>query len=91
MRFSELVDLDYKAFEDMDSSGKYMHRVKDNTDSYSVELTAEELRWQIAVPLGDKPYFQVSVEAVLTHLVMEDMIHYDELSAALRQLGLKAP
>jgi uncharacterized damage-inducible protein DinB len=51
----------------------------------------EELNRQIVVPWGDKPYTRVSVENVLTHMVLEDMIHYGELSAALWQMGLEAP
>jgi uncharacterized damage-inducible protein DinB len=54
-------------------------------------LSDEELGRQIAVPWGEKPYSEVSVETVLTHMVIEDMIHYGELSAVLWQMGLEAP
>ena len=33
----------------------------------------------------------ISIETVLTDIVMEDMIHYGELSSALWQMGLDAP
>jgi hypothetical protein len=33
----------------------------------------------------------IPVEGGLTHMVLEDMIHYGELSAALWQMGVEAP
>ena len=41
--------------------------------------------------MGKKPFIKLKVEAVLTHMVMEDMVHYGELSAVLWQMGLEAP
>jgi hypothetical protein len=43
------------------------------------------------VPWGDKPDTKITVEKDLTHMVLEDMIHYGELSAAFWQMGLEAP
>ena len=51
----------------------------------------EELSREIEVPWGDKPDTKITVEKGLTHMVLEDMIHYGELSAALWQMGLEAP
>jgi uncharacterized damage-inducible protein DinB len=90
-RFKEWVDPDFGAFKDMDSLRKYMQEVEGKTERYVATLSMEELNRQIAVPWGDKPYTRVSVETVLTHMVLEDMIHYGELSAALWQMGLEAP
>ena len=90
-RFKEWVDLDFDAFKDMDALKKYMEHVKDATESYLRELLAEELNRQIVVPWGDKPDTKISVETALTHMVIEDMIHYGELSAALWQMNLEAP
>jgi hypothetical protein len=42
------------------------------------------------LPWSEKP-IKLSVEACLTHMVMEYMIHYGELSAAFWQMGLEAP
>ena len=70
---------------------EYMLHVQGNTESYRGMLSADELSRQIVVPWGDKPDTKISVETALTHMVMEDMIHYGELSAALWQLGLEAP
>jgi len=90
-RFKEWVDLDFDAFKDMDALKKYMEHVKDATESYLRELLAEELNRQIAIPWGDKPDTKISVETALCHMVIEDMIHYGELSAALWQMNLEAP
>jgi uncharacterized damage-inducible protein DinB len=90
-RFKEWVDPDFGAFKDMDSLRKYMQEVEGKTERYVATLSMEELNRQIVVPWGDKPYTRVSVETVLTHMVLEDMIHYGELSAALWQMGLEAP
>jgi uncharacterized damage-inducible protein DinB len=90
-RFKEWVDPDFGAFKDMDSLRKYMQEVEGKTERHVATLSMEELNRQIVVPWGDKPYTRVSVENVLTHMVLEDMIHYGELSAALWQMGLEAP
>jgi uncharacterized damage-inducible protein DinB len=90
-RFSEWVDPDFKVFKDIDSLKKYMCEVKGKTEHYLAALSPEELNRQIVVPWGNKPYTKVNVEKVLTHMVLEDMIHYGELSAVLWQMGLEAP
>jgi uncharacterized damage-inducible protein DinB len=90
-RFKEWVDPDFDAFKDRDSLKKYIQEVEHKTECYVATLSSEELNRQIVVPWGDKPYTRVSVETVLTHMVVEDMIHYGELSAALWQMGLEAP
>ncbi len=90
-RFKEWVDPDFDAFKDMDSLKRYMQEVERKTECYVATLSSEELNRQIVVPWGNKPYTSASVETVLTHLVLEDMIHYGELSAALWQMGLEAP
>ena len=70
---------------------KFMHKTAENTENYMAKLSSEELRRKIVVPWGDKPGSKISVETALTHMVIEDMIHYGELSAALWQMGLDAP
>jgi uncharacterized damage-inducible protein DinB len=90
-RFKEWVDLDFEAFKDIDSLQKYTQRVKGNTESYLANISVEELNRQIIVPWADKPNTKISIETALTHMVIEDMIHYGELSAALWQMGLQAP
>ena len=90
-RFKDWVDPDFDAFKNMDALKKYMSHVKENTESYLDKLSAEGLNHQIEVPWGEKPYSKVSLETVLTHMVIEDMIHYGELSAVLWQMGLEPP
>lgn len=90
-RFKEWVDPDSNAYKDLESLSKYMRTVKENTESYIAKLSTEELNRQIAIPWGNLPGTKISIETGLTHMVMEDMIHYGELSAALWQMGLDAP
>jgi uncharacterized damage-inducible protein DinB len=90
-RFKDWGDPDFSGFKNMDSIKDYTLCVKENTENYLAKLSPKELNRQIEVPWGDKPYSEVSVETVLTHMVIEDMIHYGELSAVLWQMGLEAP
>jgi uncharacterized damage-inducible protein DinB len=90
-RLHQWVDLDFDAFKDVDSLKSYILRVQANTERYLEGLLAEELGRQIVVPWGDKPDTKITVEKALTHMVLEDMIHYGELSAAFWQKGLEAP
>jgi uncharacterized damage-inducible protein DinB len=69
---------------------KYTNQVKANTETYLSNLKTEELTRQITLSWGEKPLL-VTVEKCLTHMVLENMIHYGELSAALWQMGLEAP
>jgi uncharacterized damage-inducible protein DinB len=90
-RFSQWADPDFGDFKDIDLLKEYMLQTKANTEKYIETLSNEELNRQIVVPWGDKPYIKISVEAVLCHMVMEDMIHYGELSAVFWQMGMEAP
>jgi uncharacterized damage-inducible protein DinB len=90
-RFKEWVDLDFDSFKDMPALKKYTQHVQSNTESYISRLLISELRRELVIPWGDKPDTRVSVETALTHLVVEDMIHFGELSAVLWQKGLEAP
>lgn len=90
-RFTEWVDPDFDAFINMDSLKKYMQQVHCITEKYLALLSPEELNREIDVPWGEKPFIKLKVEAVLTHMVMESMVHYGELSAVLWQMGLEAP
>jgi uncharacterized damage-inducible protein DinB len=90
-RFSEWVDPDFDSFTDMESLKNYMQKVHNNTEKYLSTLSTQELYRQIEVPWGDKPYIKLKIEDVLTHMVMEDMVHYGELSAAFWQMNLEAP
>ena len=90
-RFGEWRDPDFDDFRDIDALRRYMDTVKAQTEVYLAKLTAEELDRKIALPWGSKPETKISVEKGLTHMVLEDMIHFGELSAALWQIGEEAP
>ncbi len=89
-RIKEWVDPDFNAFKDADSLKKYAGDVKSRTETYLAKLSDSELSRQVTVYWGGKPT-DIPVEKGLTHMVIEDMIHYGELSAALWQMGLEAP
>jgi uncharacterized damage-inducible protein DinB len=90
-RFKEWVDRDFEAFKDTESLRSYRQQVENQTDAYLAKLSAEELNRQIIIPWGPTPDTRISVETALTQVVVEDLIHYGELSAALWQMGLEAP
>lgn len=90
-RFREWVDPDFNAFADAASLSSYMQQVHAKTEVYLSKLDDSELNRLIMVPWGEKPYPELKAEDVLTHMVMEDMVHYGELSAAFWQMGLEAP
>jgi uncharacterized damage-inducible protein DinB len=90
-RLKEIVEMDFDVFKDLEALKNYMQQTAKNTENYLAKLSAEELKREVVVPWGDKPRTKITVETGLTHMVIEDMIHYGELSAALWQMGLDAP
>lgn len=90
-RFDKWVDPEFDAFNSIESMKTYMEKVEANTKNLLSAAQASGLSRKINVPWGGKPYKQLSVEEILTHMVMEDMVHYGELSASLWQMGLEAP
>jgi len=90
-RYDEWVDTDFEAFKDMDSLKKCRQRVEEKTESYLAQLSAGELTKQIPIPWNDFSKTTTSVETILKHVVLEDMIHYGELSACFWQMGEEAP
>jgi uncharacterized damage-inducible protein DinB len=90
-RFSEWCDPDFDDFKDRESLRRYMQQTRENTEKYLSKLTTAEIERKIVLPWSEKPNVRLDVEACLTHMVLECMIHYGELSAALWQMGLEAP
>jgi len=90
-RLKEIVGMDFDVFKDLEALRIYVQRTAKKTENYLAKLSAAELKREVVVPWGDKPGTKVTVETALAHLVIEDMIHYGELSAALWQMGLEAP
>jgi uncharacterized damage-inducible protein DinB len=90
-RFGEWVDLSFDDFGDIDSLKKYVRQTEIKTEKYLEKLSNEELNKQVVVPWGNKPETRISIETALCQIVMEDMIHYGELSALLWQMNIEAP
>jgi len=90
-RFKEWVDPDFEAFKDIAALKQFMLQVQGNTEVYMSGHLADELNRQIAIPWGHRPDTKINVETALCHMVMENMVHYSELSAPLWQMGLEAP
>jgi uncharacterized damage-inducible protein DinB len=90
-RFGLWVDPVFDQFKDLESLKKYALIVEEKTQNYLQTLIPQELNREIEVPWGEKPYPRLRVEDVLTHIVMEVMVHYGELSALLWQMGEEAP
>jgi uncharacterized damage-inducible protein DinB len=90
-RIKDWVDPDFNAFTSVGEVEKYMRQVHAATEVYLAAYTEAENSRLIIVPWGEKPYSHLPVEAVLTHMVMECMVHYGELSAAMWQLGVEPP
>jgi uncharacterized damage-inducible protein DinB len=89
-RFNEWVDPDFNALTGLESLKVYMQRVHGNTEKYLSNLSQGELKRQIVMPWSQKP-IKLDIEVCLTHMVMENMIHYGELSTAFWQMGLEPP
>ncbi len=89
-RLEQWVNPDFNLFTDMESLKRYADEVRGRTEAYLCKLSGKELSRQVTVYWGEKPT-DIPVEKGLTHMVIEDMIHYGELSAALWQMGLEAP
>jgi uncharacterized damage-inducible protein DinB len=90
-RFNEWVDQNFDVYANIDSLKNYMLQTKNNTLAYLANASSRELNKQIVIPWGKTADTEISIQTALTHMVMEDMIHYGELSAALWQMGLEAP
>ncbi len=91
-RFSEWKDPDFEAYQTVDSLREYADRTKALTEAYLQALKPEDLQRKIALPWKNFPAnSQVTVKTALIHMVMEDTVHYGELSAMFWQSGLEAP
>jgi uncharacterized damage-inducible protein DinB len=89
--FNQWKDPNFDDINNFSQLKKYIQYVKHETEGYSANISLKELSRQIIIPWGDKPDTRISIETALTHMVMEDMIHYGELSALMWQMNLDAP
>ncbi len=91
-RFSEWKDPDFEAYQTVGSLREYADRTKVRTEAYLQTLKPEDLQRKILLPWKNFPAnSQVTVKTALIHMVMEDTVHYGELSAMFWQSGLEAP
>ncbi len=90
-RSGQWVDLNFDDFKDIESLKKYVPQTEIKTEKYLEKLSNEELNRQVVIPWGNKPDTRISIETAFCQIVMEDMIHYGELSALLWQMNIEAP
>jgi uncharacterized damage-inducible protein DinB len=90
-RFKDWVDPRFNEFKDFNALKEFMFRVEKMTETYLKKLTPQELDRRIVIPWGDVPDTRISIETALSHMVIEDLIHYGELSDLLWQIDLEPP
>jgi uncharacterized damage-inducible protein DinB len=90
-RFKEWVDPNFDAYTNFNQLQNYMIAVKNSTEHFLQNLTVESIKRCITIPWGNKADTSISIETALSHMVMEDLVHYGELSAMLWQMDIEAP
>jgi uncharacterized damage-inducible protein DinB len=87
--FSKWKDPVLDDFKNFESLKEYMTRIHENTDNFLKTLKPEDYQDTVANPWIKGA--SISVETGLTHMVLECMVHFGELSAVLWQIGQEAP
>jgi uncharacterized damage-inducible protein DinB len=90
-RFSEWEDPDFEAYQSMSALKDYAVQVRLETERFLMGVTLNDLNRRVNIPWDNTPNTKITLETCLTHMVMEDMLHYGELSAMLWQMNLEAP
>jgi uncharacterized damage-inducible protein DinB len=90
-RFPEWKDPDFETYKDIDALREYVNSTRKSTERFLKNLRPEDWGRKVTIPWGDKPDTQITIETALTHMVMEDMIHYGELSAMFWQMDREPP
>ena len=90
-RFGKWVDLDFDKFDSFEKIEEYMVHTKESSEKYLQKLSLKELDKKIIIPWGNKADTYITVETALNHMVIEDLIHYGELSALLWQMNIEPP
>jgi uncharacterized damage-inducible protein DinB len=87
--FSKWKDPVFNYFRNMQSLKEYMIRIHEKTDKFLKMLKPEDYQNTVANPWikGES----IGIETGLTHMVLECMVHFGELSAAFWQIGKEAP
>ncbi len=89
-RFREWKDPNFETYQTLQALKQYMQYTQNCTEQFLQTLTSEKLTQKVLLPWG-KAGTELSIEDALTHMVMECMVHYGELSAMFWQMGLEAP
>jgi uncharacterized damage-inducible protein DinB len=87
--FSKWKDLAFDDFSNMQSLKAYMTRIHENTAEFLKTLKPEDYQNTVANPWIEGE--SISIGTGLTHMVLECMVHFGELSAAIWQIGKEAP
>jgi uncharacterized damage-inducible protein DinB len=90
-RFSEWKDPHFEDFQNFESLKQYLLRVHDNTERYLQNLKNEDTQRTLNVPWGKTADIKITVETALTHMVMECMVHFGELSCMMWQMDSEPP
>ncbi len=90
-RFPKWKDPDFEAFQDVVALKAYMLQVHDNTEGFLQKLKTEDFQRKVTIPWGKTPDTEITFETALTHMVMEDMVHFGELSALMWQMDVEPP
>ena len=90
-RFTLWKDPSFESYHNMALIEEYMTKVKENTEEFLQNLEPEDWARKVPNPWIHRPDAAITIETALCHMVLEDMIHYGELSAVLWQLNLDAP
>jgi uncharacterized damage-inducible protein DinB len=87
--FSKWEDPVFDGFKDFESLKAYMTRIHGNTNKFLKTLKPTDYLNRVANPWIKGT--SISIETGLTHMVLECMVHFGELSAAFWQNGHEAP
>lgn len=87
--FSKWNDPVFNDFRDFESLKTYMTRIHENTEKFLKTLNPPDYLNRVANPWIKGA--SISVETGLTHMVLECMVHFGELSAVFWQIGKEAP
>jgi uncharacterized damage-inducible protein DinB len=88
-RFAEWRDPDFDAYTDFAKLREYATQVHEETRRFLARLKPQDYTRAVPNPwLNNAP---VSIETALTHMVMECMVHFGELSALFWQIDVEPP
>jgi uncharacterized damage-inducible protein DinB len=87
--FSKWKDPAFDDFKDFESLKGYMTRIHDSTNKFLQTLEPADYLKRVSNPWIEGT--SIKIETGFTHMVLECMIHFGELSAVLWQIGQEAP